>query len=870
MARVVHTIPKATHSGQVPYTSAMAQPHRTFPPALAKNRATQPLRRWWTRLTPHRQDRFAVLAPLLAVVLFIAAIIAVFLYLRMEELAREREAIARDVEYSQQHLRLRLLEQQEQIARLGREVSNRAFTHQEFMSRAENLANAYMEIQSVSWVDARTRFRWTYRVPTMAEASAGNQQPSLSGPTMLADLKRARDQMAPLYTVPLAQHGRTGMLRLLAPLFDKSTFRGNLIVEYSLDGLYLYGLPADMSTRYALSLRDRQGLVLAGTITNETKLKRNWLPWANPINASELPVIPVGSDLRLRGQAYRTSQGLISGGMFWLLMVLSVVTAWLLIANWRHTRRRLQAQEALVQETSFRRAMEESMLTGMRAMDMDGRITYVNKGFCRMTGWTEEDLVGTTAPFPYWPEEDFDILNSRMQEELSGGTQSQGIQFRLKRKDGVLIDARIYVSPLLDAFGKQTGWMTSMTDITEPNRVRMQLAAAHERFTTVLEALDASISVAPIDSDEMLFTNKLYRLWFGTKAQGHLRLIAEAGSLQVPSGLVDSVDELAGLPTEALTAKEVESAEIYLGNLGRWLEVRARYLTWVDGRLAQMVIATDITARRMAEEQSELEAARAQASSRLIAMGEMASSVAHELNQPLTAINNYCNGMVSRVKGKQIDTEALLTALEKTAHQAHRAGQIIQRIRAFVRRSEPNRSPAAVRTIVSEAVELAEIELRRRNVKLQQNLAPDLPEVLVDKILIEQVLLNLMKNAAEAIDTANRPSSQRLVQLTISNAWMEGKPAIEFVVVDSGPGITPEVMSRLFEAFYTTKSEGMGMGLSLCRSIVESHTGRLKAENIYNGSEVVGCKFSFWLPAMTSASGMPESISATEQIQVTS
>lgn len=807
-----------------------------------------------------------MLAPLLAVVLFIAAIIAAFFYLRMEEVAREREAISRDVEYSQQHLRLRLLEQQEQVARLARDMAGRTFALNEFLDRSEALSNSYLEIQSLTWIDLRMRAQWQFRVPSRTDSVVQAGRQTLVDPVLLAEIKRARTQAGPLYIAPLADGSTTPMLRAYFPVFDQTSFKGNLLVEYSLDGLYLYGLPTDMSTRYALSMRDRQGNVLAGTNTSESKLKRNWLPWANPVNASEVPVIPVGADLKLRGQAYRTSPALISGSMFWLILVLSVVTAWLLIANWRHTRRRVQAQDALVQETAFRRAMEESMLTGMRAMDMEGRITYVNTAFCRMTGWTEEDLVGTTAPFPYWPEEDYEILNSRMQEELSGGVQSNGVQFRLKRKDGVLIDARIYVSPLVDAFGKQNGWMTSMTDITEPNRVRMQLAAAHERFTTVLEALDASISVAPIGSDEMLFTNKLYRLWFGTKAQGHLKLVSEGVSLPLPDGL-DTVDELAGLPATALTGKEIESAEIYMGNLGRWLEVRARYLTWVDGRLAQMVIATDITARRMAEEQSELEAARAQASSRLVTMGEMASSVAHELNQPLTAINNYCNGMLSRLRGKQIDAQALLSALEKTAHQANRAGQIIQRIRAFVRRSEPNRSPAAVRTLVAEAVELAEIELRRRNVKLQQDLAPYLRDVLVDRILIEQVLLNLLKNAAEAIDSVERPGAQRLVQLRIGNAWVSGKPVVEFSVVDTGPGIAPEAMSRLYEAFYSTKAEGMGMGLSLCRSIVESHTGRLKAENIYNGDQVSGCKFSFWLPAASGPTSQAAQVSATEHTQ---
>lgn len=847
----------------------MSENGKRLTPTPLHRAPTARFRRWWTRLTPNRQDRFAVLAPLLAVLLFIAAIIVAFLYLRTEELAREREAISRDVDYSQQHLRLRLLEQQEQFARLGRELSSRTFKRSDFLSRAEGLTNTYMEIQSLSWLDGKQSLRWSFQVPSLADATNNAGQRNLSDPKLLADFNRARDQQAPLYVIGPGNQPQTAALWLYLPLYDKARFKGVLMVQYNLDGLYLYGLPFDMSSRYALSIRDRQGHVLAGTITSESKLRRNLLPWANPINDAEVMVAPVGPDLRLRGQAYRTSQGLVSGAMFWLVLVLSAVTAWLLIANWRHTRRRVQAQDALVQETSFRRAMEESMLTGMRAMDMEGRITYVNNAFCRMTGWTEEDLVGTTAPFPYWPEEDYDVLTGRMQEELSGNVQASGIQFRLKRKDGVLIDARIYVSPLVDAFGKQTGWMTSMTDITEPNRVRMQLAAAHERFTTVLEALDASISVAPIGSDELLFTNKLYRLWFGTKAQGHLRLVAEGVQLPAPDSDADTVDDLAGLPLSTLSGKEVESAEIYLGNLGRWLEVRARYLTWVDGRLAQMVIATDITARRTAEEQSELEAARAQAASRLITMGEMASSVAHELNQPLTAINNYCNGLLSRIRGKQIDTEALLSALEKTAHQANRAGQIIQRIRSFVKRSEPNRSPEAVRTLVAEAVELAEIELRRRSVKLQQDLAPDLPDVLVDRILIEQVLLNLLKNAAEAIDSANRPHTQRTVHLRIGNAVIDGRPVIECVVQDSGPGIAPDVMARLYEAFYSTKAEGMGIGLSLCRSIVESHTGRLKAENIYNGNEVAGCKFSFWLPAMSAPVDAQAAAGSNEQPQVT-
>ena len=425
-----------------------------------------------------------------------------------------------------------------------------------------------------------------------------------------------------------------------------------------------------------------------------------------------------------------------------------------------------------------------------------------------------------------------------------------GFQIRVKRKNGSLFDARLYVSPLIDAYGDQTGWMTSMTDITEPNRIREQLSASYERFTTVLEALDASVSVTPLGSTELLFANKLYRQWFGNQSEGHLGLLAQAGmSNRETTSADESVDEFAGMPSESLTQAGSENSEIYLPELSKWLEVRSRYLNWVDGRLAQMVISTDITSRRKAEDQAAIQAERAQSASRLITMGEMASSVAHELNQPLTAISNYCNGMLNRIRGKQISEEELLSALEKTARQAQRAGQIIQRIRSFVKRSETNKVPSLISPIVTEAVELADVELRKRQVRLSLYMSDRISSILVDPILIEQVLINLLKNAAEAVEQAHRPLDQRRVELQIVPKIVQGLAVVEFSVTDSGLGMTQEVMSRVFEAFYTTKKEGMGIGLNLCRTIVESHQGRMQAENIYNGNNIVGCRFSFWIPA---------------------
>ena len=816
-------------------------------------------RTWWRKQTPNRQDRFAFMAPLAAVVLFMAAITTAFWYLRYEEIVREQEVVRRDVEYAQQRLRLRLLDKQEQMMRMARDIANRETDSKAFYAEAQNLLNQSPELASLTWIDAQQRVVGSYASASNNSTLSFTKGSVISHAETLTTIQLSRDLQQPVYSKPITESRPTAApythLQLHVPILNHGKFEGVLLAEYTLDGMLRFAVPSEIANRYAVSLRDANNNVLAGQANKARPKVTEVLPWLFQTNEYEVPITPVGYALSLYAQAYRTSQGLIGNGVFWLVAVLSAMTAWMLIGTWRHTRRRVQAQQALVAETNFRRAMENSILTGMRAMDLKGRITYVNAAFCQMTGWTEDELVGRVPPFPYWPEEDRETLEQKLAQELQGETTNSGFQVRVKRKSGEVFDARLYVSPLVDARGQQTGWMTSMTDITEPNRVREQLSAAHDRFTTVLEGLDASVSVAPLGSKELLFANKLYRQWFASTTQGHLSLVSQAGQPRTlttsdasDDDSQDQDDGLMGLPTEGITETKAENAEIYVPELGKWLEVRSRYLNWVDGRLAQMVIASDITPRRQAEEQAQMQAERAQSASRLITMGEMASSVAHELNQPLTAINNYCSGMMSRIKANNLNEEDLLKALEKTAHQAQRAGQIIQRIRTFVKRSEPNRTPSDVAAMVAEAVELAGIEMRRRQVRLTQVAAARLPPVNVDPILIEQVLVNLMRNAAESIDLAQRPLTRRDVELKVLPRTEEGQPVIEFSVTDTGRGLPPEVMERLFEAFFSTKSEGMGIGLNLCRSIVESHQGRMKAENLYNGEEITGCRFSFWIP----------------------
>ena len=813
--------------------------------------------RWWRRQSAARQDRYATLGPLISVLLFLAAIILAFWYLRNEEFEREQQSVVRDTEIAQSQIRLRLIENQEHLVRIAREIVTRAIDHGQFVTQGGAFARERPEINNLVWVNGARAVRASYSATAFPPEAGGTPADTPAalpvenkGTPSEATFLAARAQRQPAYSPPFVDAFGNAVFQVQVPLVERNAFAGVLLAEYSIEGLMRRNVPVEVSRRHTVSLVDAAERVYASTVTQ--------LPGAKPTRAAivyELPLAPAGNGLLLRTQGHRTSIGLISNTLFWMVVALSVLTVWMLLGTWRHMRRRLQMQSALVSETNFRRAMENSMLTGMRAMDLDGRITYVNPAFCAMTGFFESELVGRSPPFPHWPPDRLEENARLLRQELQGRSPAGGIEVKIMRKDGAVFDSRMYVSPLIDPKGLQTGWMTSMTNITEAKRIRDQLSASHERFTTVLEGLDAAVSVLSVQQGELLFANRSYRLWFGAESQGHALLAgAEAGKPYLAE-LDDAVDNLGGLPTQELTEAGSDSREVFIEPLLKWFEVRARYLQWTDGRLAQMLIATDITARRSAETLAASQAEKAQVTSRLVTMGEMASSVAHELNQPLTAITNYCNGIITRVNNNAITKEDLITALEKTSKQAQRAGQIIHRIRSFVKRSEPQRQIAHADSIVEDAVELAGIELRRRNVAIHTYVAQRLPVLMVDPILIEQVVLNLLKNAAEAIDNAKLPPARRNIELRVvpRHTSDEGE-VIEFSVTDMGPGLKDEVIARLYEAFFSTKAEGLGIGLSLCRSIIESHRGRIKAQNLYNGETVVGCRFSFTLPVRSSLS----------------
>ncbi|MEL4073384.1 cache domain-containing protein [Ochrobactrum sp. GPK 3] len=239
-------------------------------------------------------------------------------------------------------------------------------------------------------------------------------------------------------------------------------------------------------------------------------------------------------------------------------------------------------------------------------------------------------------------------------------------------------------------------------------------------------------------------------------------------------------------------------------------------------------------------------ALRLEQTARLISMGEMAVSLAHELNQPLAAVSNYCMGSVRRLEAGTDDRAALLDAMKKASRQASRASGIVSRIRDFLRRSEPTPQPQILREIVEETASIAEIESRRRGFKIKVDIAKDLPTVLADRVMIEQVVFNLLRNAIEATSAMPAPRRDIIVSARISPDGQE----VETTVQDFGQGIAEDELGKIFDPFYTTKAEGMGVGLNICRSIMEFHRGRLWAEPNQGQTQgqALGMSFHFTLP----------------------
>jgi len=661
--------------------------------------------------------------PFAAIAAIVLLVGALFVALLAEDRQLQRESLKRDFDSASQQLGARLASLTEAVSATALEVGAQTIGERRFLSIASDLVAAKPEVQRIKYVNADGRLVW---------------QPTPSGPVPpLPDdqvdrsfqplLERARVAHDAIWGVRHTD-GRATALALVVPVYTERRFAGALLVSISPLELLRSGLSADTRNLYRVLLL-ADGVVLASTSASDP-------PPRAPTHVAGLAPLP--PQVTLQASAFRVPSRLTGTAPIWLVGALAAAVGIALAALLRYTTRLVRADRVLVAETSLRRAMEDSLATGLQVLDPKGVMRYVNKAFFQMTGWSETDLIGRGPPFPYWPPERQNEHREKLAQILGGLAEAAGFEVVVQRRDGSRFDARMYVSRLVDDEGAQIGWVTSMADVTEPKRIRNELAAAHDRFTTVLESLQAAVSVVANradGADELLFANRAYQLVYGQHTTGHHRLARELGG----SG--------------ADRAGEVQDRDD-----GRWYDVRMRDIRWVDGRDARLQIATDITLRKATDEIVRQQQEKVQFTSRLMTMGEMASSLAHELNQPLTAISNYSEGALSRLKSRLASGQGsgaeLMPVLQKTSLQAQRAGLIIRRIREFVKRSEPRRRPTAAARIIEDAVGFAEIDARKKGIAIVIDVAPDVPPLDVDPILIEQVLLNLLKNAVEAMDHA--------------------------------------------------------------------------------------------------------------------
>ena len=278
-----------------------------------------------------------------------------------------------------------------------------------------------------------------------------------------------------------------------------------------------------------------------------------------------------------------------------------------------------------------------------------------------------------------------------------------------------------------------------------------------------------------------------------------------------------------------------EFRAITLKNRVAWMETHAAPLRDARGNIyALLGITRDITEHKQAEEQARRHHTELARVARLSTMGEMATGIAHELNQPLSAIANFSRGCIRRLRSGGMSPQELIVPLEEVCEQAERAGDILRHVRDFVRKREPRLKSLDVNQIVRAVVKFTEHEARHQCTHVRLNLDPLLPKVAADAIMIEQVIVNLVRNAIEAM-TEVVPSRREIV---IQTRLFESD-SVEVEVADTGPGIEGGLIDQVFDQFFTTKPEGVGMGLAISRSIIESHGGKIRAESSRDGGAIL-------------------------------
>jgi two-component system, LuxR family, sensor kinase FixL len=457
-------------------------------------------------------------------------------------------------------------------------------------------------------------------------------------------------------------------------------------------------------------------------------------------------------------------------------------------------------------------------------LDLEGRITSWNPGAQRISGWREREVLGRHFSIFHTPE---DLAAGKPEMELAtvremGRFEEQAVRLR---KDGTRYTANVTVTPLRDATGQIRGFAKVTRDITERIAAEEALRAREAHLRSILETVPDAMVV--IDEQALIqsFSAAAERL-FG---YGPDDVIGENVRILMPQPYREQHD---GYMHRYLT-----TGERRIIGIGRVVVGQRK-----DGSTFPMELAVgemrsggmryftgfirDLTERQQTETRLQELQAELVHMSRFTTLGEMASTLAHEINQPLTAIANYlkgCRRILQRMEGSEVPM--LRDAVNQAADQALRAGQVIRHLREFVARGESERHIENLPKLIEEASALALVGAKEKGVRVSFQFDPGAALVLADRIQVQQVLLNLIRNAIEAMQDAPRR------ELVVATRALTDDGLVEISVSDTGTGIAPEISHQLFQPFITTKTHGMGVGLSICRTIVESHGGKISVES---------------------------------------
>ena len=521
------------------------------------------------------------------------------------------------------------------------------------------------------------------------------------------------------------------------------------------------------------------------------------------------------------------------------------------------------------------RRLYEGAPVMMHSIDRHGRLVRVNDAWLQALGYDRDEVIGeditklmVDADTRRW------FKDTVLPGFLATGV-AKDVQYRLLAKSGEAIDVEVSAFAERDDSGSVASSIAVLIDVTARNRAEQEIRRLNALLEARVAQRTAELHRANRDLREEIEERKLAEAAlresedilrtviegasgpiFFKDAAGYYRMVNTAGAIAVGLQREEMIgkrdidlmppqfaEEFRSKDLEIMAAGGTRTYEEPFGTVHgeRRMLTTKSVVHRADGELLGIVgVAQDITEQREAEAKIRSHQAEIAHVARVSTMGEMATTLAHELNQPLTAVVNYARGSIRRLRAlDDANLSEILRVQEQIAAQAERAGEVIGHIRKFVRKAGDPSQRSSINAIVGATADLVEIDAREQGVTLEFGLQPDLPMVSVDVIEIEQVLLNLIRNGMDSYKQARVAKPRILVRSGISRSG-----DIEVAVVDWGRGLPKESTERVFDPFFTTKEDGMGMGLSISRTIVEAHGGALWASR----NDGRGTTFRFTLP----------------------